>query len=271
MEQPDSRACGVGSPDGARQKRRPARPADREPKATPLGSPRVTPEERERLIVRGAISFFAEHGFEGQTRELARRLGITQPLLYRYFPDKATLIDRVYREVFQDRWSQQWRARIMDRSRPLRERLVRFYQDYARVILSYEWVRLFVFSGLKGVDTAKRYTEALSDRVYPSVIGEIRAASGGPPLSEQAMTEAETEHLWALYGAIFYLGVRRWIYRQPVPEDEDAAVAARVAAFLEAVRDAATPARGQRRLVTAMAQWDDPEAEPSVVDLLAPR
>ncbi len=55
------------------------------------------------MIVREAVSFFAEHGFEGQTRELARRLGITQPLLYRYFPDKAALIDRVYREVFLDR------------------------------------------------------------------------------------------------------------------------------------------------------------------------
>jgi AcrR family transcriptional regulator len=193
------------------------------------------------MIVHGAASFFAEHGLEGQTRELARRLGVTQPLLYRYFPDKATLINRVCQEVFQDRWSAQWCAGIIDRSRPLAERLTRFYQDYARVILSYEWVRLFVFSGLKGLDTAQCYAETLFGRVYPSVIGEIRAAHGDPPLAEAPMTDAEAEQLWALHGAIFYLGVRRWVYRLPVPADQDAAVATRVAAFLDSIGKAMRP------------------------------
>jgi AcrR family transcriptional regulator len=193
---------------------------------------RIAPEERERMIVREATRFFAEHGFEGQTRELARRLGITQPLLYRYFPDKQALIDRVCQEVFQDRWSPQWQAWIGDRSCPLPERLTRFYQDCARVILTYEWVRLYVFSGLKGVDTTRRYADALFGRVYPSVIGEIRMAQSAQPLAESPMTDAEAERLWSLHGAIFYLGVRRWIYQLPVPADQDAAVAARVAAFL---------------------------------------
>jgi len=200
------------------------------------------------MIARGAVSFFAEHGFEGQTRELARRLGITQPLLYRYFPDKETLIDRVYQEVFLDRWNPQWQAWIVDPSRPLPERLIRFYQDYARVILSYEWVRLFMYSGLKRLDIAKRYGEVVFARVYPSVLGEIRSALGGPTLAESPMTDAEVEHLWALHGAIFHLGVRRWIFRLPVPADQDEAVAARVAAFLDgaprAMRAEAASAEG---------------------------
>ncbi|HPG88311.1 MAG TPA: TetR/AcrR family transcriptional regulator, partial [Hyphomicrobium sp.] len=33
--------------------------------------------EREQQIVEAAATFFAEHGFEGQTRELAKTLGIT--------------------------------------------------------------------------------------------------------------------------------------------------------------------------------------------------
>ena len=61
---------------------------------------RLPRKEREKLIVDEAVKFFAEVGFEGQTRALAQRLGVTQPLLYRYFPDKEALIDRVYREVF---------------------------------------------------------------------------------------------------------------------------------------------------------------------------
>jgi AcrR family transcriptional regulator len=237
--------------------------------------PRVSREERERLIVRAAVAFFAEHGFEGQTRELARRLGITQPLLYSYFPNKAALIDRVYREVFLDRWKPQWQAWIGDRSRPLPERLTGFYQDYAQLILSYEWVRLFMFSGLKGLNIAKRYCEVVFARIYATVIGEVRWEHGGPPLAEAPMTDAEVEHLWALHGSIFYLGIRRWIYRLPVPGDQDAAVAARVAAYLDgaagATQAAAVSTKQRGQVAEAMMQWDDSGGGSSVVDLLSRR
>jgi hypothetical protein len=35
--------------------------------------------ERERFIVDEAVRFFAEQGFGGQTREFAKRMGITYP------------------------------------------------------------------------------------------------------------------------------------------------------------------------------------------------
>jgi AcrR family transcriptional regulator len=55
-----------------------------------IAGPRIPRHEQEKIIVRGAVSFFVEQGFEGRTGELARRLGITQSLPYGYFPDKAT-------------------------------------------------------------------------------------------------------------------------------------------------------------------------------------
>ncbi len=45
----------------------------------------MTPDVRERQIVDKAIEHFSTHGFSGSTRELARKIGVTQPLLYRYF------------------------------------------------------------------------------------------------------------------------------------------------------------------------------------------
>jgi AcrR family transcriptional regulator len=194
---------------------------------------RIAADEREHMIAREAVHFFAEHGFEGQTRALAARIGITQPLLYHYFPNKAALIDRVYHEVFLDRLDPQWLGWIGDRSVSLEARLTRYYQAYARVILSYEWVRLFMFSSLKGLDFASRYAQLVMARLYPRVIAEVRHDCGGATLAQRAMTEAETEHLWALHASILYLGIRRWVYRVPVPADQDAAVAARVVAYLE--------------------------------------
>src|SRR3546814_1522468 len=76
-------------------------------KKTQTDTPRLPRAERERLIVEGAVQFFAEVGFGGDTRELAKRLNITHPLLFRYFASKNALIERVYQEVFIGRRSEE--------------------------------------------------------------------------------------------------------------------------------------------------------------------
>ena len=65
---------------------------------------RLDPEDREREIVEGAVAFFAEVGFDGGLRDLAKRLGMTHQNLFRYFPTKEALIERVYKEVYLNRW-----------------------------------------------------------------------------------------------------------------------------------------------------------------------
>jgi len=177
---------------------------------------RMTPAEREEAIVKEAVGFFAEYGFEGNTRELALRLNITQPLLYRYFPTKEALVERVYQEVFMRRWNPFWEELVRDRTRPLRQRLVAFYQDYARVILTYEWVRLFMFAGLKGLDFNNRYLELLRRQIFSAVVEELRLEFGSPAIDDLPVTPLEVEAIWGLHAAIFYLGVRKFIYNMPI-------------------------------------------------------
>ena len=74
----------------------------------------VRAPEREKLILESAIRFFAEHGFEGQTRELAKRIGITHSAIYRHFPSKEVLIERVYELVYLGAWQQHWSHLIHD-------------------------------------------------------------------------------------------------------------------------------------------------------------
>jgi AcrR family transcriptional regulator len=191
---------------------------------------RLSPAQREEEIVRGAIRFFAEVGFEGGTRELAERLGVTQPLLYRYFPSKEALLDRVYQEVYLSRWDPGWESRLADRTVPLEQRLTRFYTEYARVILTYEWVRLFLFSGLKGLDFNERYLKFLRHTVFERIVQEIRQAHG---LSEQPEPrDEEIELVWGLHAAVYYLGVRKWVYGMPLPANPERDIELRVAAFL---------------------------------------
>lgn len=204
------------------------------------------------MILEGAVRFFAEFGFEGQTRELARRLGITQPLLYRYFPSKASLIEHVYRDFFVHRLDPKDEASLRDRKVPLRERLTHFYISYARRIVTYEWVRIYMFSGLKGTGLNARYIKLLRRRAFAPVVQEIRAELGLPLPPTLPLREAEFEHVWDLHASIFYLGVRKFIYGMELPEPLEEAVVRRVAAFLDGVPHVMQhvihkPARANRR------------------------
>ena len=78
-------------------------------------SQRLAPDDRKRQILRAAVQYFAEVGFGGGTRELARRLQVTQPLIYRYFPSKEDLIQAVYQEVYLTRWQPDWDRDRYDR------------------------------------------------------------------------------------------------------------------------------------------------------------
>ncbi|EGL62204.1 TetR family transcriptional regulator [Agrobacterium sp. ATCC 31749] len=195
---------------------------------------RMSPDMREQEIVRGAIGFFAEFGFEGQTRELAKRLGITQPLLYRYFPNKEALVERVYQEGFVRRWNPFWEELITNRNRPLEDRLREFYRDYADAILTYEWVRLFMFSGLKGLDFNARYLNLLRQRIFNLIIQELRFEHGRQSIEEKPVTNMEIEAIWGLHAAIFYLGVRKFIYNLPV-DDTKGVVEMELRIFLKGV------------------------------------
>jgi AcrR family transcriptional regulator len=195
-----------------------------------LSSRRLSPDVREKQIVEKAIDHFATHGFSGSTRELARQLGVTQPLLYRYFPSKDALIDRVYEEVY--RWDPTWERVIKDRSIPLQQRMEQFYTAYAGVILRREWIRIFIFAGLTREGINKKYLSKLRERVFLPVIGELRAAHRLPEPTDAAGREIELELVWSLHASIFYMGVRKWIYGLPIVDDVDAHIKRLVDAFL---------------------------------------
>ncbi len=194
----------------------------------------MTRDERAAQIMTGAISFFAEHGIGGQTRDLAARLGVTHALLYRYFPTKQALVERVYHEVFLGRWKDEWEVLLADSRYSLAERVELFYLDYARTILNKDAVRIFVFSGLNRSTIPKRFLTRISDRIFVPLMREMRAMLKLPGLDEVAATAAEEELLWHLHGGIFYIGIRHWIYGLPFPSDLDEAVRVRTDAYVSA-------------------------------------
>jgi AcrR family transcriptional regulator len=194
---------------------------------------RLSPEDRRREIIGKAAEFFAEEGFEGGTRELARKLGVSQPLLYRYFPSKEDLIREVYRSVFLDRWNPEWDGLLGDRSLPIRARLESFYRSYTDAIFNREWLRIYLFAGLKGLGLNRWYVGVVQDRILTRIIVEYRHEAGLP--LQTSPEPAELELAWHLHGGIFYYGVRKHIYDLAVLENKDRVIANALDVFLEGI------------------------------------
>lgn len=195
---------------------------------------RLSPTNRRDEIIRKAIDLFAENGFESSTRELARRLGITQPLLYRYFPSKDDLVREAYRSVYLDRWNVEWDHLLCDRSVPLDERLRTFYRSYTDTIFKRDWMRIYLFSGLKGADINRWYVGLLEERILSRIVREYLYAAGFR--GEGAPSAEELELAWALHSGIFYTGIREHIFGMPPTEDRARTIANIVQVFDQGIQ-----------------------------------
>ncbi len=202
------------------------------PDATQTETPkrkRLPSSERRQDFINKAIEFFAEEGFESSTRGLAKKLGVTQPLLYRYFPSKYDLISEVYDSVYVNRWLPEWEPLLRDRARPLSERLNTFYNLYTDVIFNREWMRIYLFSGLKGVDINRRYMQLVRQRILEPILIEARTEFGLP---DEPTRDCEVEFAWVMHGGIFYYGVRDLIYDSVISNDKERVISDAIVAFM---------------------------------------
>jgi AcrR family transcriptional regulator len=212
---------------------------------------RLSPEDRRKEFVAKATEFFAEEGFGGGTRDLARRLGVTQPLLYRYFPSKDDLIKEVYRTVYLEPLDTGWEKLLADRSRPIRDRLQEFYSAYTEAIFTRKWLRIYLYSGLKGLDINRWYVGVVRDKILTRIIRECRHEAGLPVQTKP--TASELEMAWVFHGGIFYYGIRKYIYESVVLEDKEQMISDALDVYLASFERAfGTSGRAQRPPVKAV-------------------
>jgi AcrR family transcriptional regulator len=200
---------------------------------------RMSTAERKRQILDRAIQFFAKYGIDGQLRNLTKELGVTHTLLYHYFPTKDALIQEVYKEVFESRWKPEWEALLDDESLTPEEKFNAFYLDYTNTVLTYDFVRILIFSGLSDHSISDRFFELLRSRLLPRLIRETRKYCNQPTTPNP--TQRELEFLMGLHGGIFYIGMRRWIYGQAIyaaesPDTEQEIIRDRVQSYLHSAK-----------------------------------
>jgi AcrR family transcriptional regulator len=192
----------------------------------------LSAEEREQQIVEKAIEYFSDYGFQASTREIAKHIGITQPLLYRYFKTKNDLIDRVYKEIFLTRWRGEWQIDLQNRDIPFRVRLKDYLRNYCDSILDRNWIRIFLLGALADQTINKRYLAMLQERTFPIILNEFYSAIGIDS-ADESNRALDNEILWSFHSSFFYIGVRKYVYQLSVPDNLDEIVDVRVNAFLD--------------------------------------
>ena len=178
----------------------------------PKSRTRLTPEAREKMILDEAVRYFAEYGLNAPTRELARRLGVTQPLIYRYFPSKERLIERLFEQLVAERWDPEWERELVDRNVPLANRLTSFFLSYTSYLFTYEHMRTFFFMWLAGDGLRERFAGSPNRRFFRLIAKELRQEFRLPSPTAVPITKIEEELVWGLLGSVMYLGIREFVF-----------------------------------------------------------
>ena len=185
---------------------------------------RLSPAARLEAILSEAIIFFAEHGFEAQTRDLASRIGVSQALIYRYFRTKADLIDKVYQRIYMSHWNPFWEKLLSDRRIPLEQRLKEFYKSYLSTFDDYAWIRVSVYSGLRGDSLVSRHIDLVIKRVIYVISVELRYECGLPILAPSDIPKLDLELTWNFHSSIIYFLMRRYVFQKQPSDENDAVV-----------------------------------------------
>lgn len=141
----------------------------------PVISPRKM-QDRSESILEAARSAFAEHGYEGTSiAQIARRAGVSDGLLYRYFRNKRDLLNEVLR-AFYERTMVDLEA-IAAREMPFRAQLQELVRRHLQTFVDdVDLCRLFFGEVRTQTDYEISPIRALNQRYTSIVTGLVEKA-----------------------------------------------------------------------------------------------
>lgn len=205
--------------------------------------PRLPKEERRAQILAQASKFFAEYGLTAQTRALADACGISQRLLYSFFPSKAALLEEVYRSEIAGPFKAIWFADLKDRSLTVEQRLIRFYNEYYDSVTTRHWLRLFLYASLAEMAMAPSYISAIVTHMLEIIVAEAALEQGLKVPADPAQVQ---ELGWILHGAVSHLAIRRHVYANTNPLPAHDVIALHIRSFIGGLPAVLPPLRKAR-------------------------
>ncbi|MFN8218079.1 MAG: TetR/AcrR family transcriptional regulator [Solirubrobacterales bacterium] len=194
-----------------------------EPPAQPAKRKRLTAAARRATILAAAAAVFAERGYNGASiEEIARRSGITPPVLYDHFASKQDLFRALLEAHFAD-LREIWREHLAGDA-PLGERVARSFDAWFAYVGEHPFAGRLLFRETTGDPEVAAMHAAVAAASRAAVMPLAEAQPGALELAGGAGAEA-SEMLWEiLRGVLQNLAI--WWYEHPeVPRERVVAAA----------------------------------------------
>jgi AcrR family transcriptional regulator len=146
--------------------------------------------ERREVIVRVATEVFAEHGYQAASIDaIARRAGVSAPVVYDHFASKRDLYERLL-ERTRDELLEMWREHLFSDA-PAAVRIPAALEAWATYVETHRHASRMYFREATGVPEVQAFHRALQDQARVA-LGAILAREPG---SEQLAGSADPEAL----------------------------------------------------------------------------
>jgi len=182
---------------------------------------RLSASARRELIARAAAEVFAERGYRGASvDEIARRSGVTPPVVYDHFDSKQELYRSLLEAHFAD-LREVWQQNFVG-AEPPRERIARSFDAWFAYVEQHPFAGRVLFRDTSDPEIAAIHAEVAAESraaVLPLAAAEPGLLDDGEP------AEAQVEMLWVVLRGVLQ-GLAIWWSEHPeVPREQVVAVA----------------------------------------------
>ena len=184
---------------------------------------RLSAAARRELIVVAATELFAERGYQGASiEEIARRSGVTPPVVYDHFASKRDLYRELLERHFaglQEVWQQNFAG-----GEPSEERIARSFDAWFAYIEAHPFAGRMLFRETSGDPDLAAIHAEVTAASRAQVMPLVAAEPGADAVAEAPESEA-LDMVWEVLRGVLQ-GLAMWWYEHPeVPREQVVAVA----------------------------------------------
>jgi AcrR family transcriptional regulator len=145
---------------------------------------RLTAAERREVIELAAMEVFAEHGYHGAAMdEIARRSGVTPPVVYDHFESKSALHRRLL-ERTRDELLAMWRENLAGAG-TLEEQIVQAFNAWARYVETHPYAPSMFFRETTGIPEVRAMHRELASDANNALVEILGALPGSAHLQAE--------------------------------------------------------------------------------------
>ncbi len=189
----------------------------------PGGRRRLTAAARRELIELSAMEVFAERGYHGAAMdEIARRSGVTPPVIYDHFESKLALHRRLL-ERTRDELLAMWRENLGGGG-TLEQQAARAFDAWSRYVEAHPFAPRMFFRETTGIPEVRRMHREISAKANDALAEILGGLPGAAHLQAQGAPLAFAMASEVIRGGLTELAIW-WSEHPDVPRDQIVATA----------------------------------------------